>query len=305
MKGPALILSESSTLFIEEGWTFVLDKNNNGIIRFANYKRNEKAKGEEARLELFTNRFTAIAEEMGTLLQRTSFSVNVKERLDFSCALLDRDGNLVVNAPHIPVHLGSMGVCVRSVMKEISTKDGDVIITNHPAYGGSHLPDITLIKPVFFKKALIGFVANRAHHAEVGGIRPGSMPSNAVCLEEEGVVIPPTYLVRNGNSQWEVIRSIFMNAPYPTRALEENLADLNGALMSLKQGADSLTKLCELFGPREVLKYMTLLRRHASAVVSEKIGQLRKLYQAEEYLDDGSKLKVRISKKKIGTSHRF
>jgi 5-oxoprolinase (ATP-hydrolysing) len=300
VKGPALLLSESSTLFIEEGWTFVLDKNNNGIIRFANYLRNEKAKGEEARLELFTNRFTAIAEEMGTLLQRTSFSVNVKERLDFSCALLDRDGNLVVNAPHIPVHLGSMGVCVRSVVKEISVKDGDVIITNHPAYGGSHLPDITLIKPVFFKKALIGFVANRAHHAEVGGIRPGSMPSNAVCLEEEGVVIPPTYLVRNGNSQWEVIRSIFMNAPYPTRALEENLADLNGALMSLKQGADSLTKLCELFGPREVLKYMRLLRRHASTIVSEKIRQLRKLYQAEEYLDDGSKLKVRISKKRSG-----
>ena len=196
LKGPALVLSDSSTLLVEEGWVFVLDKNNNGILQFSDVHRGKKAKSEVAQLELFTNRFTAIAEEMGTLLQRTSFSVNVKERLDFSCALLDREGNLVVNAPHIPVHLGSMGVCVRSVIKEITPKDGDVIITNHPAYGGSHLPDITLIKPIFVKKDLVGFVANRAHHAEVGGIRPGSMPSNAVCLEEEGVVISPTYLVR-------------------------------------------------------------------------------------------------------------
>ncbi|HMG91294.1 MAG TPA: hydantoinase B/oxoprolinase family protein, partial [Chryseolinea sp.] len=298
VSGPSLILSDSSTLLLEEGWTFFLDKCNNGIIQVANFRRNEKAKAEEAQLELFTNRFTAIAEEMGTLLQRTSFSVNVKERLDFSCALLDRNGTLVVNAPHIPVHLGSMGVCVRSVMKMISAKDGDVIITNHPAYGGSHLPDITLIKPVFVGRTLIGFVANRAHHAEVGGIRPGSMPSDATCLEEEGVVISPTYLVRNGISQWDNIRSAFETAPYPTRALEENLADLNGALISLEQGAESLMKLCEVFGSGEVIKYMALLRQHAVSVISEKFGQLKKSYHAEENLDDGSKLKVNISKKR-------
>jgi 5-oxoprolinase (ATP-hydrolysing) len=298
LNGPSLILSDTSTLLIEEGWTFVLDKRNNGIIQFANFHRNEKAKAEEAQLELFTNRFTSIAEEMGTLLQRTSFSVNVKERLDFSCALLDKEGNLVVNAPHIPVHLGSMGVCVRSVMKVIGAKDGDVIITNHPAYGGSHLPDITLIKPVFVRKTLVGFVANRAHHAEVGGIRPGSMPSDATCLEEEGVVISPSYLVKNGISQWDTIRSTFTSAPYPTRALEENLADLNGALMSLEQGAESLMKLCDMFGSGEVIKYMTILRQHASSVISEKFGQLKKYYNAEEYLDDGSKLKVNISKKR-------
>jgi 5-oxoprolinase (ATP-hydrolysing) len=296
LNGPSLLLSDTSTLLIEEGWTFDLDRNYNGIIRSGNISRRQKEKAEEAQLELFTNRFTAIAEEMGTLLQRTSFSVNVKERLDFSCALLDKDGNLVVNAPHIPVHLGSMGVCVRAVMKVMSAKDGDVIITNHPAYGGSHLPDITLIKPVFVRKTLIGFVANRAHHAEVGGSRPGSMPSDATCLEEEGVVISPTYLVRNGISQWDSIRSTFTTAPFPTRALEENLADLNGALMSLQQGAESLKNLCKIFGSEEVIKYMTLLRQHASRAMGEKFRQLKKYYDAEEYLDDGSKLKVRISK---------
>jgi 5-oxoprolinase (ATP-hydrolysing) len=305
LKGPALILSDSSTLFVEEGWLFVLDKSNNGIVQFSSVRRKMKAKNEVAQLELFTNRFTAIAEEMGTLLQRTSFSVNVKERLDFSCALLDKEGNLVVNAPHIPVHLGSLGVCVRSVMKEITPKDGDVIITNHPAYGGSHLPDITLIKPIFVKKKLVGFVANRAHHAEVGGIRPGSMPSNAVCLEEEGVVISPTYLVNAGAPQWTAIRSMFENAPHPTRALEENLADLNGALLSLEQGADSFIELCDSFGSNEVLKYMRLLRLHATNLINEKIHKIRVSYRAQEFLDDQSKLKVKLTKKGKGLNIDF
>jgi 5-oxoprolinase (ATP-hydrolysing) len=123
---------------------------------------------------------------MGALLQRTSFSVNVKERLDFSCAMMDAQGYLVVNAPHIPVHLGSMGVCVREVNKMLKMRAGDVVITNHPAFGGSHLPDVTLIKPVFWKKILIGYVATRAHHAEIGGKKPGSMPADAKTLEEEG-----------------------------------------------------------------------------------------------------------------------
>ena len=305
LKGPVLILSDSSTLFVEEGWVFNLDKNNNGIVQFSAFTTKGKAKSEVAQLELFTNRFTAIAEEMGTLLQRTSFSVNVKERLDFSCALLDKEGNLVVNAPHIPVHLGSMGVCVRSVMKKITLRDGDVVITNHPVYGGSHLPDITLIKPIFIKKALAGFVANRAHHAEVGGIRPGSMPSNATCLEEEGVVIFPTYLVQAGVQQWDKIRSLFENAPHPSRALEENLADLKGAFMSLEQGAESFIRLCDSFGSKEVLKYMRLLRQHASNLMSEKINTIRKSYRAEEFLDDGSKLKVTFTKRGRGLNIDF
>jgi 5-oxoprolinase (ATP-hydrolysing) len=172
----------------------------------AKNKSNPQTHSTEASLELFSNRFTAIAQEMGAILQRSSFSVNVKERLDFSCAIMDADGYLIVNAPHIPVHLGSMGVCVREVMRIIPIREGDVIITNHPAYGGSHLPDITLIKPVFVNKKRVGFVANRAHHAEVGGSKPGSMPAHATTLAEEGVIIAPTYLMKQGASQWNEIK---------------------------------------------------------------------------------------------------
>lgn len=143
-------------------------------------------------LTLFTNRFKSIAEEMGVQLQRTAFSVNVKERLDFSCALVDPNGFLLVNAPHIPVHLGSLGICTRLVSERMPLEPGDVIITNHPAYGGSHLPDITLIQGVFTDDGeRIGYVINRAHHAEIGGKTPGSMPPDARFLIEEGVVIAP------------------------------------------------------------------------------------------------------------------
>jgi len=296
--GPALIVSNNSTVFVEDGWSFQLDENQNANIKQVRVQEWKNIKSDEAQLELFTNRFTAIAEEMGILLQRTSFSVNVKERLDFSCALLDASGTLVVNAPHIPVHLGSMGVCVRAVMKTIELKDGDVILTNHPAFGGSHLPDITLIKPVFFKKQHLGFVANRAHHAEIGGRKPGSMPADASCLEEEGVVISPTYLVKRGIPQWEIIENILTTAPYPTRSLQENLADLNGALAALMLGADATKNLCDKFGVEALQFYMQLLRQHAAELMRDKIKNLSGLYKAEEFLDDGAKLKVAIIKEK-------
>ena len=152
-------------------------------------------------LELFSNRFAAVAGEMGELLRRTALSINIKERMDFSCALLDGEGRLVVNAPHIPVHLGALGLCVRGVTAAVDTRPGDTVVTNHPAFGGSHLPDITLVTPVWLDPSDPGplaFVANRAHHAEIGGIQPGSVPARARRLGEEGVVIPPTFLVRGG-----------------------------------------------------------------------------------------------------------
>ena len=131
---------------------------------------------------------------MGELLRRTAMSPNVKERLDFSCALLDAEGKLVVNAPHIPVHLGALGLCVRTVSRGREWREGDMVIVNHPAFGGSHLPDVTLVSPVFIKGRLTAFVANRAHHAEIGGRTPGSMPASACSLEEEGVVLSPELL---------------------------------------------------------------------------------------------------------------
>lgn len=298
VNGPALMLSNNSTVYIEEGWAFVLDVHQNAILKRERAKVQTIKHSEQANLELYTNRFTAIAQDMGALLQRASFSVNVKERLDFSCALLDEHGNLIVNAPHIPVHLGSLGVCVRMVMKSMTMEDGDVIITNHPAFGGSHLPDITIIKPVYIKKKQIGFVANRAHHAEIGGKRPGSMPADATCLEEEGVVIAPMHLVRKGKVQWNNIRSILTAAKYPSRTPEENIADLNGALASLLHGEVLLHQLCKKFDEEEVRFYMNALYKHAAQVLQRKVKSLpRKIFRAAELLDDGSLLKATVSVK--------
>ncbi len=297
IKGPALVVSKNSTTVVNDHWEFRLDENNNALVREKQRRVTKPTnQNHEAALELFSNRFTAIAQEMGALLQRTSFSVNVKERLDFSCAMMDAEGYLVVNAPHIPVHLGSMGVCVREVKKALPMKEGDVIITNHPAFGGSHLPDVTLIKPVFFKKKLAGYVANRAHHAEIGGKKPGSMPADAATLEEEGVIIPPTYLVKRGKVQWPVIRKMFTSAGYPTRLPEENMADLNGALASVNLGDDALQDLCKKYGYKQVSFYMKALRDYAADLLKSKIkGSKIKIYKAEERLDDGSLLKVKIS----------
>src|SRR4051794_34211248 len=142
---------------------------------------------------------------MGEMLRRTAVSTNVKERLDFSCGLLDAAGVLVVNAPHIPVHLGALGLCVRTLRQTIAMEPGDVVVTNHPAFGGSHLPDVTVVTPVHEEGSgeLLGYVASRAHHAEIGGSRPGSMPPGARRLIEEGVVIPPTHLAHHGELRWD------------------------------------------------------------------------------------------------------
>ncbi len=302
IKGPALIVSQNSTTVVDTNWTFNIDENNNGLLQFAR-KRGLKNQthSDEAALELFSNRFTSIAQEMGALLQRASFSVNVKERLDFSCALMDAHGYLIVNAPHIPVHLGSMGVCVREVSKALPMRDGDVIITNHPAYGGSHLPDVTLIKPVYVKKKLTGYVATRAHHAEIGGVKPGSMPANASSLEEEGIIISPTYLVRQGKIQWTAIRKLFTSGLYPSRLPDENMADLNGALAAVNLGEAGLKSLCLKYKTREVVFYMKALRAYAANLLRSRINSLTvKSYSAEEFLDDGSPLRVIIVVQKAG-----
>ncbi len=293
--GPALVTSRNSTVFVDEGWQLTLDKN--GMARLVAAARQRAAATEQpqALLELFTNRFTAIAEEMGALLQRTAFSVNVKERLDFSCALLDAEGYLVVNAPHIPVHLGSLGVCVREVSKHRVWREGDVVITNHPAFGGSHLPDVTLIKPVFVRGKRVGFVANRAHHAEIGGKRPGSMPADATRLEEEGVIIAPTYLIREGKAQWNALRSVFTKGRYPTRAWAENQTDINAALASIQCGEQAVRQLCAAEGTDRVLHYMGALRDHAHALLTHHLQrQPIRTWQAVEKLDDGSVLRVSV-----------
>lgn len=264
--------------------------------------------GRAIELELFTHRFEVLASQMGEMLQRTALSVNVKERFDFSCAVLDAAGRLVVNAPHIPVHLGALGLCVRSVAARLDLAPGDVAVTNHPAYGGSHLPDVTVITPVWADGVddLLGFVASRAHHAEIGGTRPGSMPPDAANLAEEGVVIQPRLLVRQGVGRWEEARSWLLEGDYPTRAVAENLADLEAAVAANQSGATALRALAAKHGADTVRRQMDLLRETAATRMRRALGRRPAgEFRATETLDDGTPLVVRIELADAGATFDF
>lgn len=266
----------------------------------------------EVELELFTNRFAAVAAEMGERLRRTALSTNIRDRLDFSCALLDADARLVVNAPHIPVHLGALGLCVREVRRHLELGPGDAVITNHPGFGGSHLPDVTVIHPVWEGDAetgsatrrtasgatageLLGYVASRAHHAEIGGNRPGSMPPEARNLADEGVVLPPTYLVRRGEPRWREVRSLLGGGPWPSRSIEENLADLEAAVAANRRGAQALATLARAHGTARVRHFMDALYRQAakrSTLALARLGATRR--HARELLDDGTPIELEL-----------
>lgn len=314
-RGPALLLNTTSSAFIESGWRVVVQNSGDAVVDYVEdadgivtpspFFKERGAGGEVIQLELFTQRFRAIAEEMGAQLQRTAFSTNVKERLDFSCALLDANAQLVANAPHIPVHLGSLGVCARLCLEKIPLGPGDVLITNHPKYGGSHLPDVTVLQGVFTdERDLIGYVINRAHHAEIGGKVPGSMPPDATSLVEEGVVLEPQYVVKAGEFLWErgsdsVVNGLkyeFANAPYPTRALSENRADIEAALASLRTGETALRDLVRQHGLPTVHHYMARLQQSATNAIAAVLGQLDgHTFAAKESLDDGHTIRVSIA----------
>jgi 5-oxoprolinase (ATP-hydrolysing) len=304
IRGPALVVEEHSATVVEAGWEARIDAARAIVMR-----RHEEPSGEEeaparrrsslspaVELELFTNRFRAIVEEMGEQLRRTAVSTNIKERLDFSCALLDPGGELVVNAPHIPVHLGSLGLCVRELRRAFEMRPGDVVATNHPAFGGSHLPDVTVVTPAYSDSGeLLGHLASRAHHAEIGGIRPGSMPPNATRLGEEGVVLPPTYLVREGQARWDEVRRRLVEAPYPSRRPEDNIADLRAAVAANHRGAGTLRRLCAEHGRAKVQRMMEALGERAARAVSAALARRPEgRYEAEERLDDGIPIHVRI-----------
>ncbi|MEJ2720332.1 MAG: hydantoinase B/oxoprolinase family protein [bacterium] len=298
LDGPALLYERYSVTAVEEGWTAEADDHLALILRRRRTApAANAAQTEIVRLELFTSRFTTIAREMGEMLRRTAVSTNVKERLDFSCAVLDAGGELVVNAPHIPVHLGAIGMCVRGVRDAVPMEPGDVVVTNHPRYGGSHLPDVTVVSPVFQPDGtLVGYVANRAHHAEIGGSRPGSMPPAATTLAEEGVVIPPTYLFKHDAARWEDIERILSEAPCPSRAVGENLADLRAAVAANRRGAAALLELVGQHGVETVRFYMSALKKRAESKIRAAISGLTDgTYEAAEHLDDGSTLRARIT----------
>lgn len=295
--GPAVLLNDYATVYLEKDWKAVMSAGRDLLLDyFPPQKEKAKSFKEAVEVELFTNRFMAIAEEMGVQLQRTAFSVNVKERLDFSCALLDPQGELLVNAPHIPVHLGSLGICTRLVREQLPFRPGDVIITNHPKFGGSHLPDITLISAIYTDdgKELLGYAANRAHHAEIGGKRPGSMPPDARTLAEEGVAFIPIYAVHEGKVEWARLEQHLRQAPYPSRAVAANLADINAALASLRSGERAMQKLVRIHGLDKVRYYMKAIKQVSSDAIQQILQQHEGAsFSAEEPLDDGHKICVK------------
>ncbi len=309
LAGHCIVQDRYSTLVVDAGWRGLVG--DRGTLRLSRFGTTEaggvRDRPEVVNLELFTNRFRSLTEEMGIQLERTALSTNIKERRDFSCALLDENGELVVNAPHVPVHLGSLGICVRAAAKTLSLQPGDVAVTNHPGYGGSHLPDLTVITPVFLDNGvLLGYVANRAHHAEIGGARPGSMPPDARCLAEEGVVIPPMYLFRGDGDRYGEITRILRESVYPTRALEENLADLNAQTAANRRGAKGLLAMARKHGAGTVHHYWRALKRRSAEALRASLKSVPcGEYRARQELDDGTPISVVVKISDDGVEVEF
>lgn len=294
--GPQIIQDAFSTLIVEPGWAAVQGSEGTWRLKPCGDAASASPRADAAESELFRCRIQGMVDAMGELLRRTAVSTNVKERLDFSCALLDAQGRLVCNAPHIPVHLGALGECVRRSVAAVPCGPGDVLVTNDPAYGGSHLPDVTVICPVHDADGvLIGYTANRAHHAEIGGITPGSMPAFARSLAEEGVVIPPRHAVRGGAGCEEEIAALLTGAPFPTRNLRDNLSDLRAQIAAARAGADTLASLCATRGREELRRRMEALTTQARDAFSRMLSRSA-LHTAEarETLDDGTPVCVRL-----------
>ncbi|MCK0100395.1 hydantoinase B/oxoprolinase family protein [Qipengyuania sp. S6317L1] len=309
--GPALVIDPGSTTVIEEGWQAEMAKDASLILTRHVPLEREQAAGtsvDPVRLEIFNNLFMAIAEEMGVVLQSTATSVNIKERLDFSCALFDASGNLIANAPHIPVHLGSMGDSVARVIEARGPDEngaardgrgfvrGDAYVLNDPYRGGTHLPDITVIVPVFYGDkgtAPDAFVAARGHHADIGGIAPGSMPPESRTIEEEGVMIDNLLMVDAGTFREGAVRDILAAAQYPARSPDRNISDLRAKLAACTRGAELLTAAARDSGAEVVAAYMG----HVIANAEESVRNLLDRLEDGAFttrLDNGAQVRVAI-----------
>ncbi|MBC2593156.1 hydantoinase B/oxoprolinase family protein [Ruficoccus amylovorans] len=306
---PRVLADETATLVVDPGWA--LSRGSAGTFRLDRvggreggmYSKTDTGEIDElVGRELFTNRFRRVVEEMGMQLQRTAVSTNVKERLDYSCALLDARGELIANAPHIPVHLGALGLCVRRVAQVLDFRPGDVVVTNHPGFGGSHLPDVTVITPVHDEGgSLIGYVASRAHHAEIGGKRPGSMPVDATTLAEEGVVIAPRHLIRAGDSRFAELEQLLGDGAWPSRNVLQNLADIRAQVAANHRGAQTLLTLAREFGTGAVAAQMEGLKAFSESTLSRVLrDRVFRPLSARQGLDDGAVITVRISAESNG-----
>ncbi len=292
--GPAIIQDPFSTLFVDVGWVASLGSLGTLRLRARDDQRVRVKNTREVEIELFSNRFQTLVDGMGIRLMRTALSTNVKDRLDFSCGLLDADGCLVVNAPHIPVHLGALGMCVRKVSETHTWLPGEMVVTNHPGVGGSHLPDVTIICPIFSgTNILIGFLVNRAHHAEMGGIAPGSMPPAACSLAEEGVVIPPTVIMSDGILNLDAIEVLLSEGVYPSRRIAENLADLKAQVAANIKGQQDFNQLIKECGSGLVCGFMKAIQDRAEVSLRRKLSEFKDgRYRAIQHLDDGTPLQV-------------
>jgi 5-oxoprolinase (ATP-hydrolysing) len=300
ISGPALLIEPHQTIVIEEGWRAEITARNHVVLTRARPLARRRAIGTKADpvvLEVFNNRFMSIAEQMGVTLQNTASSVNIKERLDFSCAIFDAQGNLVANAPHIPVHLGSMDKSVETIAQQNAGKirPGDVFALNAPYNGGTHLPDITVCTPVFdpARKKILFWTASRGHHADVGGLTPGSMSPHAVHIEEEGVYLDNVRIVSKGHFDEDTIVSRLQGARYPARDIPRNIADLKAQIAANAMGSRLLQQMVNEFSLKTVHAYMAHVQDNAEESVRRVVAQLKNSSFAVEF-DQGTFIRVRI-----------
>ncbi len=298
--GPAIVAESNGTTVIDAGWSGSVNKYGHLLLdqsgETVSTSQETESRPDPVRLEVFNRLFMHIAEQMGTVLQSTALSVNIRERLDFSCALFDAEGRLVSNAPHMPVHLGSMGESVRSVIAACGEAlgPGDAVMLNSPYNGGTHLPDITVVTPWFTdSEKPMFFLASRAHHADIGGITPGSMPSESHHIDEEGVLIDNFWLVRAGKLQSDAVLQLFAAAKYPARNPRQNIADLKAQLAANQQGIRQLEKAIERYGMATVQSYLKFVRENAATSVRRLIGSLED-GEFEYELDSGEFIRVKI-----------
>ena len=303
--GPAVIYDAGSTTVVEPDWQAEHNSGGDLILRRTVARRNESSSAEldPIRLEIFNNLFMSIAEQMGVALQNTAYSVNIKERLDFSCALFDAQGRLIANAPHMPVHLGSMGDSVRAALTT-APGPGDVIALNNPYSGGTHLPDITVVMPVYDETGanLLFNVAARGHHADIGGATPGSMPSDSTNLDQEGVLIDNFLLVRGGQFREKEFRELLSGGAFPARNPEQNLGDIKAQVAACARGAQALQDLMASVGRDVVLAYMNHVRANASAAVRRMLSKLPDGH-FKYAMDSGAVIEVAIKvRRELGTA---
>ena len=310
MDGPAIIAEDLATTVVEPGWrALITDRLDLLLTRVAPDSATATRATTEADpvlLEVFGNLFMAVAEQMGERLRSTAHSVNIKERLDFSCAIFDADGGLIANAPHIPVHLGSMGESIKMVINRNRgrIKPGDVYVLNDPYHGGTHLPDVTVVTPVFpapphaRSPATAAdpwfYVASRGHHAEIGGMSPGSMPAASTRIEQEGVLIDNWLLVENGRLREEETRRLLASAEYPSRNPDTNLADLRAQVAANEKGVEELRRMVGQYGLDVIRAYMQHIQENAAESVRNVIARLADGEFAYE-LDNRAVIRVKVT----------